>query len=1042
MSESILDDDAGNSGTSFTALASAPSAPAQSSTIPINGICVTDPAYGAVDDGRNAFLYATWLRNDTRLSVFTSRQAVTVANTGPDGVAQVTLPGATSSTQLGPQQSWVGKPIAIAGAGASGAILVSRVAAFFYDPDNANAPTAVLTSSAPTPMTSSVQQIACPCFTTGIDGSGLPNDAGKKIWISSGGMVIAVATATLPFVPMTLTIVEVVTPFQITTDVPIAGRGVTAVPTLIEWGTDNTTAVVAAATAVLAGGGSQLFFPGFTSKCSTGRFCLFNYSTNDVGAAQIKNDFVNNYVLSSIRFITSNATTFITDVATGTGNTGFQNNAKYIQGIPWNAPAPPPPKVSFSGTQLPRCATLNEIVLLVCGDSWGNLDPSGENNSAWGPFLQNFIKQNLPNKKIVLVPSGANGLTWNALVGTIGDLATVTVPELGTVTPDLVLLAITSGNDSGQIMRSDIQTIINAVKGWSKTNGLPPDIAMITGTYPRTLAPFSYNPEWRCLMQEYGAVLQRSLSRVNGIPLVDIARAGGFALHGWSEDALTIRQVPAIAAGTAGPNVPYVIPYLCRDFLFVFQLGSRTQSGSTFWSAAGWLGMQLSPKPDNRMYVYAAPSNTMEVIGVTWGMTVPTAVTMPNNSAALTTSGQTEFATPVRLMPTAPAYALSHGSAGFTQEMLGQCLWAQGAYYSNRQDFRTYFSGFVNNAYAQVMDAASGGLGNTSPTPSAMAFGGQMFIPSDATGGLEGGGVNVIVQSAGTTSHPFTGANSLVTTVAGYSTHLSVVLAAANSRATISATVQNVFVGLIHQQATSSYAISGGNDTGLQPCLVFRLQNSHMRVSYMLGKGSIANIRMSLQLHERLIWEGEVERYGGPFIPRVYAQNPVTVELVYAWIDDFEANMFTPRMTMTEAFGSGDHAAGFSYPYGGDSSHPSHRYLQVIDDASASQPLAIPNNFAGTHGSIAPLAGFSYTIPANQGFTALTPAGRLATGTVMLPAVFPQGYRLEVFSTQTIRSLTVTAPSGFTIQGTPVWKLPATETISYRLLGTVFYRVQ
>jgi hypothetical protein len=76
-----------------------------------------------------------------------------------------------------------------------------------------------------------------------------------------------------------------------------------------------------------------------------------------------------------------------------------------------------------------------------------------------------------------------------------------------------------------------------------------------------------------------------------------------------------------------------------------------------------------------------------------------------------------------------------------------------------------------------------------------------------------------------------------------------------------------------------------------------------------------------------------------------------------------------------------------------------------------------------------PLTGFSYTVaPPVAGencYVLLTPAGTLATGTVVLPASPVHGQEVLVASTQTITSLTVTTASGAptTMGASTPWKV-------------------
>lgn len=95
-----------------------------------------------------------------------------------------------------------------------------------------------------------------------------------------------------------------------------------------------------------------------------------------------------------------------------------------------------------------------------------------------------------------------------------------------------------------------------------------------------------------------------------------------------------------------------------------------------------------------------------------------------------------------------------------------------------------------------------------------------------------------------------------------------------------------------------------------------------------------------------------------------------------------------------------------------------------------------------TGGTNTPSTGFTLTPVAGQKFTAITPAGTLATGTFNLPTGIPQNERVTLFSTQQVTALTVAAPSGYSLSGSAVTTIAANGTISYILNGTTFYRVQ
>src|SRR6185312_13763527 len=117
--------------------------PSARKALGVGDVMVTDPAYGAIDDAFRAYFAVTWTLNGTSLGIQSYLGTVTVVNTGPDGVAVVTFPGSQSclGNGYGPTPEWAGKPIAIDGAGASGAPLIARVARMFYDQANSGTPT-------------------------------------------------------------------------------------------------------------------------------------------------------------------------------------------------------------------------------------------------------------------------------------------------------------------------------------------------------------------------------------------------------------------------------------------------------------------------------------------------------------------------------------------------------------------------------------------------------------------------------------------------------------------------------------------------------------------------------------------------------------------------------------------------------------------------------------------------------------------------------------------------------------------------------------
>lgn len=992
------------------------------SKTPINGVTVIDPQYGAIDDGQKDYFFATWTANGTALALYSGIIAITVANTGPGGAANVTFPGAGDNNANAPNQGWVGRTIAIDGAGVAGGTLVSTVTNVFQNNASGDIITVTLRDAALTTYTNASHKFACPCF--------VPSDAGKGVWLATGSSVAGQGnTGPSPAVwaPLSTTIATYVSPYSITLGNATTSGTITTQPgILIAWGTDNSAAIVAAGQAALAGGWRDLFFPGWTSPTSKGLFCAFGYYDNNFPFTP--QDYNGSIVASALNWVTQGAETFVTPLGITYGALPADTTTS-IGGAPWNAPPPSTPGVTFVASQsMPRCNTLTTINVMVVGDSWSAPDPTGDGNAVYSMFFKEFQRQN-PAKKINVVCVSTSGLTWQQMASSITGLSTMSVGG-ATVTPDLVALFITGDNDASVIYRADIQFVINTIRSWSTTNGYPPDIMMITGTSRRSAELGSAGGyDYAQIRMEYDIGLQRGVAKSNNIPLLDIDPFSCECIVGWSSVNMVLRHVPALSSGTATLTAPYVLPYLCRDFLIALELVSATGSG--FWSTAHTLQMSLSGKPDNRMIFSVDASNNLNVMVTTWGYTVLTPCTLANGSAALTTSGQTTIAVGTGSASGAasfyPNYEIGVNNAVFTSPMVGNCLYMRGSNYNNA-DYRSFVYGYTNANIIFVMDSSLAGVSSTNSF-----WGGQMFLPGDGVAGID-----CIVAGAGTVAHPLTGANSLVTTVASVSTKFSVTLAAPNSQSSIAGSVK-MFVGKISLAPTYNTAIAAGSDGAANPVLVVEKKGSYIKVSYVLGGQNLTAMQAALRNFAIPIWEGEVECFGGPFFPKFWAENSVTIQPVYVWAD--QRDLKSRRMTQREAFGTQDSLP--SYPLGGDGAHPSHKFLNLIAELAATQRLALSTNYTNNNGSAIPTTGQTVTVPANQAFTAINPAGALAALTVTLPSVFTQGGVAQIIISQAVTSLTINAPSGFSIVGAAVSSATTAANVvfSYRLEGTTWYRV-
>jgi hypothetical protein len=196
------------------------------------------------------------------------------------------------------------------------------------------------------------------------------------------------------------------------------------------------------------------------------------------------------------------------------------------------------------------------------------------------------------------------------------------------------------------------------------------------------------------------------------------------------------------------------------------------------------------------------------------------------------------------------------------------------------------------------------------------------------------------------------------------------------------------------------------------------------------------------------VWTARVAKFGGYHRPTItvsgtfsrYRLTTSTNGLSKATgSDPADGTFYQVNLSDTNAWGLADEEGQWG---GGGFNHPStlgdQTIMPVVMGALNLNATASPTSSAVN----TPLTGFSYSVPDQQLFTAFTPAGVLATGTVTLPRNVPQGSRVQIMSTQTITALTIAAPAGYTLAGTAVTALAGNATAAWVLDGTVFYRVQ
>lgn len=945
----------------------------------IGDIRVTDTAYGAIDDGCASYFAVTCTVNGTSLALQTYSGSITIQNSGPNGNAVLTFPGQTSnlSPGYGPQREWVGKPIAVAGAGASGAALVARVANFDYNPTSTSHEARLfLDRPAPTPLTASSQKVLCPCFSDG-SFAGVPSNVGQKIWLSQGASAKNTVTGdgnfNDPYYPLRSTISSFTDPFTVVLADAIKCAAKTATwGMFVMWGTDNRAAVLAAGMAAIGLGMRELKFPGFTKAQSTGVFLAFDWQLTDTETPVTTDDRTAGMVQGSLIWTAENAQTrFVvapTDINSG-GSTVTNNGAPHDllnlhQAVPHTARSAPAPRKGVLSKRFAASISQSTVVVCIVGESYSADDPSGNTgNAIWRSIVAELEAQN-PEKTFIVCNRQQGGSTWRQLMdpanlATNANFAWITgghpwsyyvqncVTSIGTVTPDIIICCEEGGNDINGLNQFEVEGVVKMFEGWTTTrSGLAPDVIYIGGVWPRSQVSSNAGEyEYVALQQEYGFSLTRNTLRALGKQIIDYLPRSGHVTHGWSQDHLVLKQVPPPPGGTASTTVPLNLGYQCRDFLLALQLGS-SQTGAAFWTAlAGTLRIRLSEKPDHQLAVGVDGSGNLNAEVRAWGGVVATPVSITNGAAALTTSGQTAFTWTTQQSLSGPTYTIlgSGADTAFSASMVGQCILGVGMYgytYNGvHPDYRSTVIVRYNNTLAGLADPSNNGQ-----SPSAGYWGGWMFVPQDAAAHTD-----VIIPGAGSVTHPFLGANCLISKITSYTDRTHVGLSD-NASATLAAATEKMFLGRIVQLATFYHAINAGADASQNPVLILRKTGSRLAVGYLLGSQRTTDIRIDIgQYHDKYIWEGEIGGPQTPFVPMVWSDSSGGVTVTPLYMAVGERFPSKPELTTLEGWGIDNSAPGgsgvFDYPYGGDTSHPTTLLDEVLfRPVAAAQDFAIPKS--------------------------------------------------------------------------------------------------
>lgn len=896
-----------------------------------------------LDDAHRAFASTTWQQGGRRLALSAASVAIGVSVVQRDDgtpVSALTLPVHRSGA-LGPQAAWAGKPLALIQE-TDGASVVARVLAVQYDSAARFTPTVILDRLLPEPFAGAVCQILCPCFTEA--------DLGKRIWISDAAHPKSGHGNPITITPFRSTITQVVSPAAVDVADPLTAVSRSDRPgSLVVWGSDNTPRVRRFGTAAVAEGARSLSFTGAGRPDSTGLACLFDWIPNHGPATPT--EIAGSALMAAVPWVTVDCDMLVLSACGARGNEhsgGFQDSAFRKSPVPWNAPPAPAPAIEVVARQhFPRCATLDEILVVVTGDSWAVLNAGGHaGNDHTVPIIEELVRQN-PAKRIRVVNRGIGGASWAWLNARrepggpqpawytdpkapwLSYIEHVTLPNGEVRTPDLVLILMTGNNDSapgGAIHRNDVASVVGKIRSWPAANGHPPDVAIMSGGMKDVELFSAGGFEAYFMAAEYVTTFLRSFARCNRIGLFDLGTAMGVLTDGWAPEHLVLRQVPPLRPGCSDAVRPYVGGYLCRDFYMALRLGGAAEAGASFWADGKRLSVSLSAKGDNRLWFGAGPDGMLEVCAVSWGMPIETAYSFDAASGRLRTDGQERHELRgAALRTAAPGFAIWSADA-FREDMVGKCLLVPAIGFQGR-DFRTNVQSLTNQGNLFVCDGNGTGL-----PAHEFHVGGQMFVASDAAASAD-----CIVGGAGAEYHLLTGSGSLVSRCATYHDYRTMVLGNRGTGKTVAANGP-IFLGSIALQPTRDQAVPVAHDPDAGPILTLRVQGTRARIGYVRGGLNDSDLRALLRDHEEVVWHGEVERMGGPFVPRIWCSSPSTVQIVDMWIG--ERQMFMPQLTHRETWGVGD--PDCTWPTGGDTSHMSQLGIRrIIGRVAAAQNLSL-----------------------------------------------------------------------------------------------------
>lgn len=784
-----------------------------------------------------------------------SNASATFAVSGPTFTASITqgqkvLTLASSSTKWYPQPEDVGQKIAIAGAGASGGVLLSTIASVDYQNDDETLTTVLLADPAGTTLSAAAGTLVMwPYFEA--------SDVGKGIWISQGGapslqgFTNTVGAANNGNGPLLTTIAAYVAYNSITL-IATPGSNVGSDCLRMVWGTDNTAAIIAARTVGAGTGARHAHYesanpavpaPGRTYP-SQARCCAFSFLS---GNASADRDALDNMIHCG-----NGVASFFTDVL---------GNIMRTQIIPrqaWDRAPPTPPRRLSARQHLLCSASAATIIQAITGDSMGLDDPLGGSADSFSQATKLLQRLRWANGGRTVVEAPYNyalgGATWQQLNGNWFSQTWPNLPPYyvadetqnwlhwpAAASPTLVWLAINAGNDRQFIHQQSMQACIVTVQNsFTKVNGRAPDIGLVT------------NREWSAPGSggtlnfvdfdgmEKASMLHRSMARMQNLACLDYHADHHFKMFGWSPTHMKLSLVPFSVTATIAAGVLAGMGHMMRDFGAAVVLGN-SQAGAAVWALAPF-AFKIGNHPQNIVrFSIDATSTWLQFRAHTWGFEAglggdpQASITLANNSAALSVAAPTTVSgvTWVSAVQDTVTGGTLITTSGFSwpTAVVGQALIIPGGQFTwsgaptDTGNLRTQIIGRPSSNSILVADVLPlTGVG-TNQWSSTCYYGPMLFVPTDA------GALSDCVVNDGTTT--------LTTKISGYTSMTAVTLAANWTGTSRSGFSANLFVGRICIPLTTcngsngTQAIAAGTGLATGPLLRVSAVSDQLEITYL-----------------------------------------------------------------------------------------------------------------------------------------------------------------------------------------------------------------